>query len=189
MYKLFNFVKVNIFNLCLFKTKPENLVYSKFLLIILLALNILIEYYASLVGIKLLLNAKLTQAVPIHPNPVDPNFVKQMLGMISFGFIGIILSVYFGLAIVKKQNRFVQFFSSLLIINLAFKLLITVNIIYINVSLIILIILLFWQLIALIFVFANAFNVHYLIAIILSFVYIYLKYDFFYMLFTRIFLL
>lgn len=178
MHKLSDFIKENIINLCLLKTKPENLIYSKFLFKILLAINIFIYYQGYCTAINFLnrLNTSIVINYPKH------NF-GQSLSVISCGLIGSILFIYICLIILKKQNRFVQLCSSLLIIDIAFRLgLILCMLIYnyyIYVSLAIMILLLFWQLIALSFIFSNGFDFSYFKTMMFVCFYMYLKYDVF----------
>lgn len=181
MYKLFKSTKKkiinisNLLNICLLKTKPENLVYSKFLLTTLLAINAFIHYQGNLIGVKFLnkINHKFLNIYPA-------NF-SQTLSIIVVMLLGAGLFLYCCLFIVKKQNRFVQLFSSMMIIDLVFRLgLILVMFIYtyyVSLSLIIMILLMYWQLIVLSFVFANGFDFGYLKSIILVFIYIFFKYN------------
>jgi hypothetical protein len=181
MYKLFKSVKFffinisNLLNICLLKTKPENIVYSKFLLTTLLAINAFIHYQGNIIGVKFLNKINYTFL------NIYPANLSQTLSIIFVILFGSGLFIYFCLFIIKKQNRFVQIFSSMMIIDLVFRLgLILVMFIhsyYVSLSLIIMILLMYWQLIVLSFVFANGFDIGYLKSIILVFMYMFFKYN------------
>ncbi|MGI9214930.1 MAG: hypothetical protein ACR2HS_04660, partial [Gammaproteobacteria bacterium] len=134
-----------------------------------------IHYQGNLIGVKFLnkINHKFLNIYPAN--------LSQTLTIIAVILLGAGLFIYFCLFIVKKQNRFVQIFSSMMIIDLVFRLglilVMFMHTYYVSLSLIIMILLMYWQLMVLSFVFANGFDFGYLKSIILVFIYIFFKYN------------
>lgn len=159
IYQLYKLIK-SFINLFLLKIKPEDIVYSKLLLTILVAIDFIVNYQANIIGIKIfnIVNKK-------HINFIPPS-VWQSIIILSVILLVLWGTIYSLLIFYKKQNRLVQILTSLMVIDIILRLLLICNVVilkyYVFAALILMIPLMYWEFILYIFVFANGFSINYL---------------------------
>lgn len=169
MYKLIK----SFINLFLLKTKPEDIIYSKLLLVFLIVTDFIVNYGSSVIGIKIfnLVNKKnITFSIPT---------ATQSLLVLFILFLVLWTLVYGVLALYNKTNRFVQVLTSLVAVDILLRLLIIACMALLQyapfLGTILLIPLMYWEFVLYIFIFANSFNFNYFRAGIFSLVYMLLQ--------------
>lgn len=147
-------------NLFIFKIKPEDIVYSKALLIFLVVLDFIINYIANMVGIKIFNSINKQHNILVIPSMLQSLIIITVLFLVLWGL------VYTVLTVCHKRNRFVQILTSLVAVDILFRILIIVAMIGIKYSPFLAILvwlpLMYWQFILYIFIFANGFSFTYL---------------------------
>ncbi len=171
MYELIK----SFINLFLLKTKPEDIVYSKLLLVFLVVVDFIVNYVADVVGIKVfnLINNK-------HLKFLVPT-VEQSIIVLAILFLVLWGVLYSTLAFYNKSNRFVQILTSLTLVDIVLRLLLIVWVIILKYSAflatILMVPLVYWEFILYIFIFANGFNFNYLKAGVFSLTYMLIQHN------------
>ena len=159
IYQLYNLIK-SFISLFLLKTKPEDILYSKTLLTILVGIDLIVNYEANIVGIKIfnLINKKHVNLIPL--SLLQSTIILLIIILVLWSIIYGVLTFY------KKQNRLVQILTSLVAIDIMLRLLLIIGILILKYSifaaLILFIPLMYWEFVLYIFIFANGFNINYL---------------------------
>lgn len=174
IYQLYKLIK-SFIKLFLLKIKPEDILYSKLLLIILLFIDLIINYEANVIGIKIfnIVDKK-------HLNLVPLSFLQSTVILLAIIFVlwSIIYSV---LIFYKKQNRLVQILTSLLAVDIILRLLLMCSIYTLKYSvlaaLILFIPLMYWEFVLYIFIFSNGFDINYLRSGIFALIYMIIQHN------------
>jgi hypothetical protein len=159
IYQLYNLIK-SFISLFLLKTKPEDILYSKTLLTILIGIDLIVNYEANVVGIKIfnLINKKHVNLIPL--SLLQSTIILLIIILVLWSIIYGVLTFY------KKQNRLVQILTSLVAVDIVLRLLLISGILILKYSifaaLILFIPLMYWEFVLYIFIFANGFNINYL---------------------------
>ena len=171
---MYNLIK-NFIKLFLLKLKPEDILYSKLLLIVLAGIDFIVNYEANIIGIKVF-----NVVNKSHINFLVPT-LGQSLIVLSILFLVLWALVYSVLTIYNKINRFVQILTSLIAVDIALRTLIIVCIIILKYSAflatIFLIPLMYWEFMLYVFIFANGFDFNYLKAGLFSLVYMLIQHN------------
>ena len=171
---MYNIIK-NFINLFLLKVKPEDIIYSKLLLVFLVGIDFIVNYEANVIGIRVfnLVNKK-------HINFLIPTLAQSLL-VLAVLFLVLWVLVYSVLAFYNKTNRFIQVLTSLLAVDVFLRLLIIICIIILQYSAFLatisLISLMYWEFVLYIFIFANSFSINYLRAGMFSLVYMLVQHN------------
>lgn len=159
IYQLYNLIK-SFIGLFLLKTKPEDILYSKTLLTILIGIDLIVNYEANIIGIKIfnLINKKHVNLIPL--SLLQSTIILLIILLILWSIIYGVLKFY------NKQNRLVQILTSLVAVDIMLRLLLIIGILFLKYSifaaLILFIPLMYWEFVLYIFIFANGFNINYL---------------------------
>ncbi len=156
---MYNLIK-NFINLFLFKTKPEDILYSKVLLVFLAGIDFIVNYQANVVNIKIfnLINKK--HIILSTPTIGQSLIILFVLFLILCGIIYSLLAFY------HKSNRFILILTSLVVVDIAFRMFISIAIVGLGYSSLLAVILfiplLYWEFVLYIFIFSNGFDFNYL---------------------------
>lgn len=157
IYQLYKLIK-SFIDLFFLKINPEDIVYSKLLLIFLMGIDFIANYRANIIGIKIF-NI-------INKKHIIPQSLLQSVIILSCTALVLWGVIYSVLTILKKQNRLVQILTSLIAIDIIMRLLLISSILVFKYSmfaaLILLIFLLYWEFILYIHIFSNGLNINYL---------------------------
>lgn len=156
---MYNLIK-SFLNLFIFKTKPEDIVYSKSLLVFLVVLDLIINYIANIVGIKIFNSINKQHNTLIIPSMLQSLIIISVLFLVLWGLVYTVLTFY------HKRNRYVQILTSLVAVDIIFRILIIAAMIGLKYSPFLAIVVwlpvMYWQFILYIFIFANGFGFTYL---------------------------
>jgi hypothetical protein len=171
---MYNLIK-SFVNLFLLRVKPEDIIYSKALLVFLVGMDFVVNYEANVIGIKVFNLVNKQQINFLVPS------LAQSLVILAVLFLVLWTLVYTTLAIYNKTNRFIQILTSLVAVDIAIRLLIIICIIILRYSAFLATILLIpvvcWEFILYIFIFSNGFNFNYLKAGAFSLVYMLVQHN------------
>lgn len=173
-YQLYNLIK-SFISLFLLKTKPEDILYSKTLLTILVGIDLIVNYEANVVGIKIfnLINKKHVNLIPL--SLLQSTIILLIIILVLWSIIYGVLTFY------RKQNRLVQILTSLVAVDIVLRLLLISGILLLKYSifaaLILFIPLMYWEFVLYIFIFANGFNINYLRSGIFALIYMIIQHN------------
>lgn len=173
-YQLYNLIK-SFISLFLLKTKPEDILYSKTLLTILVGIDLIVNYEANVVGIKIfnLINKKHVNLIPL--SLLQSTIILLIIILVLWSIIYGVLTFH------RKQNRLVQILTSLVAVDIVLRLLLISGILLLKYSifaaLILFIPLMYWEFVLYIFIFANGFNINYLRSGIFALIYMIIQHN------------
>jgi len=174
IYQLYKLIK-SFIDLFLLKIKPQDIIYSKLLLIVLIVIDFIVNYEANLISIKIinLINKKDINFIP-------PSLYQSMIILVAM-LIVLWGSIYGVLIFYKKQNRLVQILTSLVAVDIILRLLLMCSVFMLKytifAALVLLVPLMYWQFILYVFIFANGFDINYLRSGIVALVYMLIQHN------------